>query len=391
MERRRELKRILTIVAVLGALMLSPGPGASAADDEVVIGAIFDQSGPTADAGTPYSEGVRDYVSWYNAKPDRRRAVALKWQDSGYDVSVAQQFYGQVISEGAVGFIGWGSVDTEALRSRANSDEIPYMSAHYPEPLTDPGENPYNFVDGTTYSDQMRIALGWIAKQEAGKRAEVAAFHHDSPFGTSPLQDGKNYIADKKLDMGYKTYIMPKGATDYIAQLEEAKKQGATYIIVQNVSSPVAKLAQNVADGKYGMRLVCLNWCGSELFVKIAGAAAEGAAAVMPFAPPSADSAGMQDMKKFLEAKGRSLEDQGVHYVQGWYTAATMVTAAVSAAEVKGPAIRQQLESSAGVDTGDVSTGPIKFGPDSHKGMKGARLFGVKDSRWAPLIEALTP
>ncbi|MGH9008870.1 MAG: ABC transporter substrate-binding protein [Acidimicrobiia bacterium] len=355
------------------------------------MGAVFDQSGPTSDAGIPYSEGVRDYVKWYNAKPDRTRAVTLKSQDYGYKVPEAAEYYQQFVSEGAVGFIGWGVADTEALRPRAGADQIPYMSAHYPETLADPDENPYNFVDGTTYSDQMRIALGWIAKQEAGKHAKVAVFHHDSPFGTSPLEDGRNYIAEKKFDIDYKNYPMPTGATDYIAQLEQAKGQGATYIVVQNVSSPAATLASNVADGKYGMRLICLNWCGSERFVKLSGPAAENVAAVMPFAPPSADTAGMQDMKKVLAANGKSLDDEGVHYVQGWYTAATMVTAAVSASEVKGPAIRQRLESSDGVDTGGVSTGPIRFGPDSHKGMKGARLFQVKNGRWEALTEALTP
>jgi hypothetical protein len=33
----------------------------------------------------------------------------------------------------------------------------------------------------------MRITLRWIAEQEAGKHVEVAVFHHDSPFGTSPI------------------------------------------------------------------------------------------------------------------------------------------------------------------------------------------------------------
>src|SRR5687767_2650436 len=390
MERRRELKRIVTLVVALGALLLSPMPEASAADDEVFIGAAFDQSGPTSDAGIPYSNGVRDYVDWHNAKGGVRR-VRLMYQDSAYDPITAVQIYQQTVSQGAVGFIGWGTADTEAIRPQTNSDKIPFMSASYPEPLADPRENPYNFVDGTTYSDQMRITLGWIAKQEAGKHAEVAVFHHDSPFGTSPLEDGRKYVAEKNLDIGYKTYPMPKGATDYRAQLEQAKRQGATYVVVQNVASQAATLAGNINDGKYGMRMICLNWCGSEIFVKKAGAAAENVAAVMPFAPPSADAAGMQEMQKSLAREGKNLTDQGVHYVQGWYTMAAMVTAAASASELNGPAIEQRLESSDGVETGGVSTGPIRFTPDNHKGMKGARLFQVKDGKWEALSEALTP
>ena len=384
------MKSWLSVVATVGALLV-PAARGGAAEEPVKLGAIFDQSGPTADAGTPWSEGVRDYVSWHNARPDRGKTVDLRWQDFGYKPALAEQLYQQFVSDGVVGFIGWGTADTEALRPRANADKIPFMSGSYPETLTAPEQTPYNFVDGTTYSDQLRVTLQWIAKQAAGKHTEVAVFHHDSPFGTSPLEDGRNYIAQHNLDLGYKTSAMPAGATDYIAQLEQAKSQGAAYVVVHNVASPAAKLARNLADGKYGMQMVCLNWCGSELLVKLAGPAAEAVAAVMPFAPPSVDAAGMDAMKEYLAGEGKKLEDQGVHYVQGWYTMAAMVTAAVTATEAKGPAIRQQLESSDGVDTGGVSTGPIRFKPDSHKGMNGARLFKVKGGQWEPLTEALTP
>ena len=391
MAQRREWQRILALAAAVGILMLPAAQGASAAPEEVKIGAIFDLSGPTADAGTPYGEGVRDYVDWYNAQPDRARSVALRWNDFGYKADLAEQYYGESVEEGAVGFIGWGSADTEALRPRVNSDQIPFVSGSLAETLTDPKVTPYNFVPGTTYSDQMRIALGWIAKQESGKHTEVAVFHNDSPFGTSPLEDGRKYIGEKHLDIGYKTYPMPRGATDYKAQLDEAKGQGATYAIVHNVSSPAAMLARNIADGGYGMHVLCLNYCGDETFIHLAGPAAENAAAVMPFAPPTADTAGMQAMKKHVEAKGGKLEDKGVHYVQGWYTAAAIVTAAVTAEEISGPSVHDQLESSEGVATGDVTTGPIRFRPESHKGLQGARLFKVTDGKWASLSEALTP
>jgi branched-chain amino acid transport system substrate-binding protein len=265
------------------------------------------------------------------------------------------------------------------------------MSASYPETLTDPNETPYNFVDATTYSDQLRVTLQWIAHKAAGKHTEVAVLHHDSPFGASPLEDGRSYIAENKLDIGYKTYPMPKGATDYVAQLDQAKAQGAAWVVVHNLPKPAAAVARDIADGKYGMQMVCLNWCGDELLVKLAGPAAETVAAVMPFAPPSIDTAGTRAMRAHLAAQGQKLEDKGVHYVQGWYTAAAMVSGVVSASETKGPAIRQRLESSEGVDTGGVATGPIRFNAQSHKGMTGARLFRVKGGRWEPLTDALTP
>jgi branched-chain amino acid transport system substrate-binding protein len=102
-------------------------------------------------------------------------------------------------------------------------------------PHLDPKQSPYNFVVAPTYSDQMRVALNWIAK-DAGGKAEVAVFHNDSPFGIAPVGDGQKWIADKNLQLGYKAYPMPK-TPNFVGLLSQAQAQGAKYIVIQNVSS----------------------------------------------------------------------------------------------------------------------------------------------------------
>ena len=177
----------------------SKGSDSGGSKEDIKIGAIFDLSGATADVGTPYSEGIRDYVEWKNAEGGvEGHKLALTWQDFGYKVPQAEQLYQQYVAQGAKVFMGWGTADTEALRPRVTTDKVPFMSASYAETLADPKVTPYNFFPGASYSQQMRIALQYIADQNKGKgKAEVAVFHHDSPFGTSPLEDGKKYIADK--------------------------------------------------------------------------------------------------------------------------------------------------------------------------------------------------
>ena len=221
----------------------SKGSDTKTTKEDIKVGAIFDLSGATADVGTPYSEGIRDYVEYKNAEGGvEGHKLALTWQDFGYKVPQAEQLYQQYVSQGAKVFMGWGTADTEALRPRVTADKVPFMSASYAETLSDPKVTPYNFFPGASYSQQMRIALQYIADKNKGKHTEVAVFHHDSPFGTSPLEDGKKYIADKKLDIGFKNYPMPAGATDYVAQIGQATSQKAKYVIIQNVSSGAAKL-----------------------------------------------------------------------------------------------------------------------------------------------------
>ncbi|MGH8931129.1 MAG: ABC transporter substrate-binding protein [Egibacteraceae bacterium] len=99
------------------------------AGEPIVVGGVFDLSGITADIGTPYAEGVRDYVDWRNAQGGLSgRLIDLRWQDYRYQVPISEQLYTQFVSEGAVAFQGWGTGDTEALRSKISEDEIPFMS-----------------------------------------------------------------------------------------------------------------------------------------------------------------------------------------------------------------------------------------------------------------------
>ena len=139
------------------------------------------------------------------------------------------------------------------------------MSASYAEVLTDPKQSPYNFVVAPTYSDQMRVALNWIAK-DAGGPAEVAIFHNDSPFGTAPVGDGQKWVAEKKLGLTVTAYPMPK-TPNFIGLLSQAKAKNAKYIVIQNVSSPAAQVAKDIKGQGLPMKIVCLNWCADELFI----------------------------------------------------------------------------------------------------------------------------
>jgi branched-chain amino acid transport system substrate-binding protein len=395
---RRKLALVACCLALLGTACGGGKAEAqrSATKEPIKVGAIFDLSGPTADEGTPFSEGIRDYVRYRNDQGGiDGHELALSWQDYGYKVPQGEQLYSQFVSQGAVAFMGWGTADSEALRPRITSDRIPFMSASYAETLADPKVTPYNFFPGVSYSQQMRIALRYISDQSKGQHTEVAVFRHDSPFGTSPLEDGKRYIADHKLDIGFKDYAMPTGATDFIAQLSQTKAQNAAWIIVQNTATAAAKLANNLASEKSTARIVCLNWCGDEIYTKLAGPAAEGTIAVMPFAPPTAAHLdGLHDITDFLKTRNTTVSAKSLRYVQGWFTMASMAKGIENglghAGEKKldGPAIKAGLEQISSFETGGVSE-PISYSTESHAGLKTSPLYHVQAGEWVKLTDPI--
>jgi branched-chain amino acid transport system substrate-binding protein len=364
----------------------------------IIVGAIFDQSGPTADVGTPYSQGIQDFVKFTNDKGGiDGHKLDLRFSDFGYKVPNAEQLYSQYVSEGAVVFMGWGTADTEALRTRVTSDEIPFMSASYAETLSNPQETPYNFFPGVSYSNQLRAVLKYISETEKGAQTKVAVFHHDSPFGTSPLEDGQKYITENKLKIEMVAVKMPTGAQDFNPQLQNEGK-GAKYIVIQNVPSPSAKLVQNIRAAGTTATIVCMNWCGDEIFLKGAGKAAEGTVAVMPFAPATAGAEGLGDLVTFTGSEA-NLEAKTLRYVQGWFTMATMsegIAKALKAADggdITGPDVKAALETVKDFSTGGVSK-PISFSESNHAGLQSTPLYVVKgetlaDGTWKGHFEKL--
>ena len=224
----------------------------------------------------------------------------------------------------------------------------------------------------------MRIILQYIADKNKDKQVEIAFFHNDSPFGTSPLEDGKKYIADKKLEITFKAYPMPKGATDYVAQIGQAK--AAKYVIIQNVPSPAAVLATNLATAKSTAQIVCLNYCANEIFIKKAGAAAEKMIGVVPFAPPVPGGTGLEEINTFLKTKNTDAVAKGQGYVQGWYTMAVMSegikNALAAGGDLTGEAVKAGLEKITDFKTG-VSD-PISFSSTFHAGLLSAPLYQVE-------------
>ncbi len=382
---------------LLGLAACGGGGGGSAADTgPIKIGIIADLTGATGDVGKPYNEGMLAYIDWINSKGGiKGRKIEGMSNDYAYAVPKAEELYKKYVTDGAVAIQGWGTGDSEALRTKVASDKLPFMSASYAEVLTDPKQSPYNFVVAPTYSDQMRVALNWIAKDSGGK-AEVAVFHNDSPFGTAPVADGQKWIAEKNLGLGYKAYPMPK-TPNFVGLLSQTQAQGAKYIMIQNGSSPAAQVAKDIKAGNLNMKIVCLNWCADELMIKTAGAEnAEGHIMIQPFAPGTAAKEGHKAIDEYLKAKGSSLEAKGLHYAQGWYTMDAMAEgiekALAGGGKLTGESIKAALESMDAIDTGGVvGTGKVKFTADSHRGSTGSGVYQVKAGKLVEIAANQVP
>jgi branched-chain amino acid transport system substrate-binding protein len=399
----RSTRKATVAIAAASALVLSAcggdggGGGEGGDDGPIKVGIIADLTGATGDVGTPYNQGMLAYIDYLNADGgiEGREIEALS-NDYAYEVPQAEQLYNQYVNDDVVAIQGWGTGDTEALSQSVANDELPFMSGSFAEPLTDPEEAPYNFVVAPTYSDQMRIALNWIA-EDAGGASEVAVFHHDSPFGQAPVGDGEAWVSEQGLDLGYQAYAMPGGQANYVGLLSQAQSQGAKYIVIQNVASPAAQVARDIADQGLDMKIVCLNWCANELFIDTAGAeAAEGHVLIQPFAPMSSEKEGHAVIAEYLEEQGQDPEAVGTSYVQGWYVMHVMAEGMrhtiSEGEELTGPNLRTALETMGAIDTGGVvGEGAVEFSEESHRGSSGTGIYQAQDGAMVEVQAGATP
>ena len=385
------------IRSLAAGLLIAAACGGDAGDADteagpapIKVGAIFDLTGPTADVGTDYADGMRGFVDWVNTQGGiGGRAIELIYQDYAYQVSRAEQLYTQFVAEGVVAFMGWGTGDTEALRLRITEDEIPFSSASLSHVLGDPAEAPYNFLVATSYSDQFRIALDWIAESHGAGTPVVALMHNASPFGLSPARQGGIEFAEAR-GIDLTLYEMPRGAVDFTAEFSRIRQSGAQYIVFQNTSGPAAVAVQNARSLGLDATMICLNWCSNAQLVRIAGDAAEGVMGTMPYAPLSVDVPGTRVIREYLEAKGEPAEGKTNAYTQAWWTFAVFAEAMrqVLAAgdELTGANIKAALETFTKFDMQGVTV-PLTFTPTDHLGSKGLRIFRVEGGEWVPMTE----
>lgn len=390
----RKFYLLIALVVIFATLLAACGGGGGETKTEdktpIKVGAVHDLTGATADVGTPYAEGLKAYVEWRNANGGiNGHPIQLISADYAYKVDVAEQLYTQYVSEGVVAFQGWGTGDTEAMRTKVAADKIPFMSASYSAALLDMTAAPYNFLIGTSYSDQALIAMRWgleeWAKAGNAGKPKFAVIHHNSPFGQSPLADAEAYA--KANGVEFMSLAMPAGVTDYVAELAQIKQFGANYVIVHTVSSPAAVLLKDArAQGMTDFKFICLNWCADEIFIKLAGDAAEGVVGAIPFTPPTYRQPGHEEPDKWLKSKGSSLDEKGLHFTQGWWTMAVMSEGIKrvldEGKEVNGENIKAALESIQNFDTQGI-TSPISFSATSHKGNSSLRLYTVTGGKWS--------
>ncbi|QOR64666.1 ABC transporter substrate-binding protein [Cytobacillus suaedae] len=375
----------MILLLVLGVMAGCSG-GEKASGDEkatIKIGGLFDLTGGTGDVGTPYAEGEKAYFEHLATKGlVNGYKLELVGDDYAYKIPEAQKLYQKLKSKDKVaGVLGWGTGDTEALRSLVATDKLPYISASYSENLKNLEESPYNFLVAATYSDQARSAIKWIKDNHKGGTPTLALIYNDTAFGKSPIEDAKAFAAEMGVEV-VDEQIVELSALDATSQLLNMEKKNPDYAIIQQTWGATATILKDAKKLGIDTQFIGLNWATGEGLLPIAGEAAEGFIGVVTHAFPYEDLEGMADIKEYLESKGKTIDDINQKFVQGWVAASIMVEGVKLADDpTTGEGIRKGLEKISNLEFGGLAA-PITFTADNHAGTNQIRLAEVKNGKW---------
>jgi branched-chain amino acid transport system substrate-binding protein len=373
------MKRLLLLALVALAPTL-------ASSQEIKVGGIFDLTGITADVGKPFAQGVRDGTAWLNENGGiNGKKVKLVDADYGYKIPEANALYKRLTgTEKVVMINGWGTGDTEALKTVVAGDKMPYFSASFSAHLTDPKVTPYNFFVGPSYSDVLRGWLAWVKQdwKDKSRNPRVAFFYGDNAYGKSPIEAGRRYCKENGIDLVAEE-ILPGTVQDATSQLLDMKQKGADYGFTQvtiNNTSAVLRDAKKL--GMTNVKWGTNTWGFGENLVAVAKDAAEGVVAAMLNPPFGENVPGMAKVMDFHK-KNHPADTHDTNYVRGW--SYVMVWAeglkrADKAGKITGESIKNALETLKDFDLQGLAA-PVTYTSTDHRPSTKVTLYQIQGGK----------
>jgi len=391
------MNRRNSLVAIVAAALAALAPSWASAQQEIKVGGIFDLTGVTSDVGKPFAQGVQDAVAWVNENGGiNGKKIKLIGADYAYKIDQARALYKKLVNDDKVVMIqGWGTGDTEALKDFVGQDKVPYFSASFSAPLTDPSKFPYNFFVAPTYSDQLRSWLDWVkqdyAKSGGKGNPKVAFMFGDNAYGKSPIAAGKKYAAQIGVDVVDEA-VLPPNFQDATSQLLTMKQKGVEYAYINVTTTGVSLVLRDAKKLGMTVKFGSNPYGFSEALVAVAGPLAEGVTGVMPHVPYGTPVPGMANvvaMHDKLRAgeKGDAMYVRGYAYVMVW---AEALRRADKAGQLNGPGVKAASETLADFSTGGLSQS-VTYTPTDHRPTMTTSIYQIQGGKLVKIGDYIMP
>ncbi len=283
-KNKMKCKQFLTLASLLiFTVVLVFATGVQVQAKTYKVGMSLAITGPTSDAGNPYSKGVADYFKFANAtKILGNDTIDCMIRDDQYKTSITKRNFEEYLDDGIVLYLNYSTGSTLALKRDFEEEKIPVIPASYH--AGNVINSHYIFLPVASYSEQLVALSEFVVNHHKNGTAKVAMFIHPSAFGRGPVADVKKAVK-AGLNMDIVEVVEHGKDLDNSAMLKRLMSKGVQYVLCHTVQSPVATLLKDSARlgltaktyGEKGkLTFLGVHYTGGNDLIALAGPAAEG-------------------------------------------------------------------------------------------------------------------
>jgi len=384
-------KKVLFFNTLLAlAVMFAFTTTANASGKVYKLGLSLAITGPTSDAGNPYSKGVEDYFKFVNdTKILDEDKIDCTIRDDQYKTDITKRNFEEYLDMGIVLYLNYSTGSTLGLKRDFEEEQIPVITASFHRGnLIDSN---YIFLPIASYSEQTIALAEYVANNhEGGGTPKVALFLHPSAFGRGPLEDVKKAI-ELGLNIEIVEVVEHGKDLDNSAMLQRLQKKDVQYVISQTVQSPVATMIKDAkrlgvtakSFGEKGkLTFLGAAYTGGADLIALAGDAAEGYLWTCSFNLTSEDNEGTTKQLALAKKYDRDDKTANSHNYGNGIQVAQIVTEAILRAKKAGLEVnKENLYTMLNGMNGEnafisyTSVGPVTYSPTDHAGVDSLQIY----------------
>ncbi|MFZ0132138.1 MAG: ABC transporter substrate-binding protein [Desulfobacterales bacterium] len=398
-------KKWTCLSIVLAALLLTGGVMNVQAANTYKIASSLAITGPTSDAGNPYSKGMEDYIRYANDEKllgDDKVEISIR--DDQYKTDVTKRNFEEFLDEGIVLYLNYSTGSTLGLKRDFEEEKIAVLPASYHRGNLE--DSNYIFLPIASYSSQVIGLAEYVANNHKNGKAKVALYIHPSAFGRGPVEDLQKAIA-AGLNIEIVEVVEHGKDLDNTATLQRLKEKGAQYVISHTVQSPVATLLNDAQRlgviattfGEPGkLTFLGAHYTGGNDLIDLAGSAADNFYWTTSYKLTSEPGPWTDQQLALAKRYDRDEKTANSHnYTSGVLVAQiaveTMKRAKAKGVKIDRAALYQELlaMNDKNAYTPFTTVGPITYSKTDKEGVDTLQLYAVKDGAFRAVGKPYAP
>jgi len=360
------------------------------------VGLSLAITGPTSDAGNPYSKGVEDYFRFVNdMKILGNDTIECMIKDDQYKTAVTKRNFEEFLDNEIVLYLNYSTGSTLALKRDFEEVKIPVIPASFHAGNIE--NSKYIFLPIASYSEQTLGLAEYIVRRNFGKTVNLAMFIHPSAFGRGPVEDIQKAIK-KGLNINIVEVVEHGKDLDNTPMLKRLMSKDVRFVICQTIQSPVATMLKDaqrlgIAATRFGEKekitFMGAHYTGGNDLIALAGTSAENFFWTTAYSLTSEKSEGTTAQLALAKKYNRDIKAANSHNYSNGIMVAQVATEAIRRLKTKDlPVNRKNIFDELNAMNGfnafyPVTTvGPVTFSKDDRAGVDTLQLYKVNKGQF---------